>query len=321
MRPHELESWVLNIAERVSRGDPVEDVRVELKAEWPQPAKAARRIAGHANASRGDPILWVIGIDEKLGVIGAQPEAVHDWWPKVERHFDGIAPTLTDLNVPMSPSKTVVALFFATDRAPYVVKVAEGGTISHEVPWRGATRIRSAKRSELIQLLVPQQRLPDVEVLSASLTAHLHEKASEEKRLEWELAIAAYVTPRGDDMLVLPFHRCKASIRVSSATLNVPRVTLRPLAHIRAIARGHEPRLGFIDGTADEAIIEGPGRVAINAVTSTPMWAGGRPANPAFVGVELRIVRSDVPVLLDLRLESLPTPTVGWAQWQWDPEE
>ena len=44
-----------------------EDDRVELKGEWPTDIpKAARRIAGHANASGGQSVLWVIGLDEEL---------------------------------------------------------------------------------------------------------------------------------------------------------------------------------------------------------------------------------------------------------------
>ncbi len=69
MRPADLEAWVLQLIELLDRGARVEDARVELKADWPEPARAARRIAGHANAAHGDPILWVIGVDEhRLGL-------------------------------------------------------------------------------------------------------------------------------------------------------------------------------------------------------------------------------------------------------------
>jgi hypothetical protein len=54
MRRAELEAWVLEVLERVEQGKPVEDSRVELKREWPDPERAARRIAGHANAARGE---------------------------------------------------------------------------------------------------------------------------------------------------------------------------------------------------------------------------------------------------------------------------
>ena len=65
MRSHEIESWAYDIIERVQKHQPIEDSRVELKSEWIDATKAARQIAGHANASHGEPILWLIGIDEK----------------------------------------------------------------------------------------------------------------------------------------------------------------------------------------------------------------------------------------------------------------
>jgi hypothetical protein len=71
MRPHEIERWTLNVIDRVNARQPNEDQRVELKSEWIDPYKAARRIAGHANSAHGEPILWLIGVDEEDGVVGA----------------------------------------------------------------------------------------------------------------------------------------------------------------------------------------------------------------------------------------------------------
>jgi hypothetical protein len=53
MRPPEIEAWALDVIRRVSSGQPHEDFRVELKADWITTEKAARRLAGHANAARG----------------------------------------------------------------------------------------------------------------------------------------------------------------------------------------------------------------------------------------------------------------------------
>jgi hypothetical protein len=41
----------------------VEDDLIEFKRTWIKPHKAARRIAAHANAARGQDILWLIGVD------------------------------------------------------------------------------------------------------------------------------------------------------------------------------------------------------------------------------------------------------------------
>jgi hypothetical protein len=73
MTPREIEAWAIRVIESVEAGNSVEETtRVELKAQWPDDVnKAARQIAGQANAARGDPMFWLIGVDEKAGVIGA----------------------------------------------------------------------------------------------------------------------------------------------------------------------------------------------------------------------------------------------------------
>src|SRR2546423_5353429 len=120
MRPSQIEAWVLRVVEVLEKGAPIEDSQVELKAQWPDPKKAARQIAGHANAAHGEPILWLIGVDEKTGAVGADREELSKWWPQVESQFDGLAPRVTDLNVPFN-GVTIVALLMETDRAPFVV--------------------------------------------------------------------------------------------------------------------------------------------------------------------------------------------------------
>jgi len=88
MRAHEIENWVLRIIEQVESGQPNEDYRVELKAKWLDAKKAARRIAGHANAAHGEPILWLIGVDEEEGVVGANNEELANWSAQVRAEFD-----------------------------------------------------------------------------------------------------------------------------------------------------------------------------------------------------------------------------------------
>ena len=142
MRKHEIESWTLSVIERLEKGQPIEDSRVELKAEWPEKQKAARRIAGHANQARGEPILWLIGVDEDKGPIGAKKADMAQWWGEVVTQFDGVSPEVTDLVVPVK-GVSVVALLFETDRFPFVVKnpahgKPNGGPVEREVPWRAS---------------------------------------------------------------------------------------------------------------------------------------------------------------------------------------
>src|ERR1700687_3132438 len=163
MRTYEIEAWALRAIERVDKGQPNEDSRIELKAEWPDdPERAARRIAGHANALRGEPILWLIGVDEQLGVKGANKNNLANWWVQVKGQFDGQPPELLDLLVDWK-GLTTVALFFTTDRIPYVGKnpahgKPNGVPVQLEVRWRYGTAVRSSTHSNLIQLLSPLHR-------------------------------------------------------------------------------------------------------------------------------------------------------------------
>ena len=170
MRKSDIENWVLNIVDRVEKQQPLEDSRIELKSIWPENySKTARQIAAHANAARGESILWIIGLDETEGFIGATFEELSSWWPQVIKNFDeNIYPNLIDLNVPYK-DKVLVALYFETERAPFVVKNPEGKIPHREVPWREGIKTRTAKRSDLIKLLVPIQEIPEFELLGGNI--------------------------------------------------------------------------------------------------------------------------------------------------------
>jgi hypothetical protein len=84
MKATEIDAWALRVIDQVVSGKPNEDSRVELKADWPiDYSKAARRIAGHANAARGDPILWLIGVDQATGVKKCTPMDPATWFAGV----------------------------------------------------------------------------------------------------------------------------------------------------------------------------------------------------------------------------------------------
>ncbi|MEQ9669114.1 AlbA family DNA-binding domain-containing protein [Coleofasciculus sp. G2-EDA-02] len=182
MNSIQIESWALRVIDCVKKGQPNEDFLVELKRDWIEKEKAARRIAGHANAARGENILWLIGVDENQGVIGVNATDLASWYSTVESCFNELAPRMTPLNIPVD-GKTVVALLFETDRAPFVVKnpvygSKDAGAVELEVPWRENTLIRSARRSDLIRLLAPLERLPEIEIIDCDLTATIEERDS-----------------------------------------------------------------------------------------------------------------------------------------------
>lgn len=174
MTPHAIESWVLRIVDQVSRDQHCEDSLVELKREWPSPQSAARILAGHANAAHGQKILWIVGLDEKAGAVGAPPNELADWFSAVRGCFESTAPVVQDLNVPVGV-KTLVALVFDTDRAPFVVRnpvfgQSGGGAVEREVPWREGRKTLSARREHLLRLLAPVSELPDAECMSIEVS-------------------------------------------------------------------------------------------------------------------------------------------------------
>jgi hypothetical protein len=151
MTKTQIEMWAVQLIDRAVAKHRVEDSRVELKSQWPEACDAARRIAGHANAARGEPILWLIGVDEGSGTAtGADPLELSNWFEAVKTQFDGVVPALVDLNIPYN-GRTIVGLYFETDRAPFVVRNAAygktgGGKVTLEMPWRESRSTRSATR-------------------------------------------------------------------------------------------------------------------------------------------------------------------------------
>ncbi|MEI3648837.1 hypothetical protein [Dolichospermum sp. UHCC 0259] len=275
MNSRQIESWALRVIDCVKRGQPNEDFLVELKRDWIDEAKAARRIAGHANAARGENILWLIGFDEKEGVdcvIGANTADLASWYSKVESFFNELAPRMIPLNIPVD-NKTVVALLFETDRAPFVIKNQAygspgGGSVELEVPWRENTAIRSARRSDLIRLLAPLELLPEIEILDINLAATIGGKDSEgnyhsdELRLNSEL----YIVPKNRERVIIPFHLCRVEFEIYGIpTFESNWISLNPASGIN-----DKPGSLTIESTRHEIIINGPGKLSLKAAAEIP---------------------------------------------------
>src|ERR1044072_2306443 len=151
MNAAEVKSWALKVIEAVRSGKPGEDSRVECKASWIDAKSIARQFAGHANAARGESILWLGGGDDKAGgVNGGDRNELANWYPQLVKEFESGAPGLTaDVNIDID-GKTVVALLFETGNAPFIIKVQ--ATDRLEIPWRQGTRTRSATRAEVLRI-------------------------------------------------------------------------------------------------------------------------------------------------------------------------
>lgn len=63
--------------------------------------------------------------------------------------------------------RSILAMLFDSERAPFVVTNGKGGVPERSVPWREGTRIRSASRGELVRLLSPLTIMTSFEILEA----------------------------------------------------------------------------------------------------------------------------------------------------------
>lgn len=297
MTPAKLELLVSELLDRVVRHQVVESQVAELKAEWPDPPeKAARQLAGHANAARGERILWIIGADEKSGTISTPAGDHLQWWQRVRARFDELAPDLLfDIAVPYQ-GQTVRALMFETQRAPYVVKV--GDTDRLEVPWREATGTRSARHSDLIRVLVPELKVPDVEPLDGLVWM---------RGGEWRMSLELYVTPHGRARVVIPFHRCQAELILpDAAPISLERISLGP-----SVAKS-----GTIRGSSNEVLIDGPGLVVMVGFAPSTLDPNRLPA-VVRAKVTLRLAGDSEPLALEVGFRYDRTSDPDTRKWHY----
>jgi hypothetical protein len=279
----QIQNWALEIIDCVQNGQPSEDFLVELKAAWPpvnDHNKIARRIAGHANAARGEKILWLIGVDEKNKTVNGADTSIDlsSWYPQIQSHFNELAPSVTPVNIPVD-GVTVVALLFETDRAPFVVKNKDYGTsgvaVELEVPWRENTSIRSARRADLIRLLAPLELLPEIQILdSISLAATI---AGDDSRTgnyySDELCLTAemYIIPKSKNRIVIPFHQCKVEFKVSGTVSILEAESIRLYPAIGNYSPFiTTPGSLTIQSTSHELIVDDLGRFSLRAIAKRP---------------------------------------------------
>ena len=212
----EIESWSLKVLERVAKHQFEEDSLVELKRSISDDYKIARRIAGHCNAARGETVLWIIGADEIEGITGHEGFDLAEALPRIWHYFDGERPEFSAVSLEFSGQRCT-ALAFSADRVPYVIKNPRYGSeaghvIEREIPWRDGTRVRTAKRDEVIRLLLDYTLSPQVEFFSGEVFS-FSEKHSDEKltadSVMLRIHIVFYVMPRCDQPLIIPYHRIR----------------------------------------------------------------------------------------------------------------
>ena len=304
----QIEAWVREIVERVGRKAPVEDSRVELKADWIDASKAARQLAGHANAATGEPILWLIGVDESKGVTGVSTLERSNWLAAVSARFDDGYPSAHDLNVEID-EKVVVALLFHTDRAPFVVRASTPGQVSHELPWREGTSTRSARRADLIRLVAQHQRLPLITLLGGNASHEVvHIGPGEgDYGIGWTIELMLYVVPHAGEPVVIPQHgrQCTVHMPPLLPPTEAWYVRLEPPSRPKyrkalAAAYGDNPDLEeslTVSASTYEVFVTGPGRVQAVVFVETPIL---RP--PQWGDLDLALVLTPVRAAQSIRI-------------------
>ncbi|MGH7294741.1 MAG: AlbA family DNA-binding domain-containing protein [Polyangiaceae bacterium] len=278
IRPVDIELRVRDRLDRAKAGAPVEDSTIELKEAWIDPAKAARRLAAHANASRGEPFIWVIGAKEDGTVVGAKREELANILPSITAHFDGrLSPECLRTDVIPYGAGTVVAVTFASDRAPYVVL---RGNEDLDVPWREGTRTRSAKRHELLRMLQPSIALPHWTPLGLEVSFF---------NGGWRLVMTAEVVPQDKEVVLLSHGSSLQAAVDDSAFVYLVNVSF-PFVR-------DDVRTGPVEYSPVGAHLQGPAWVDVQGT----LPRRPRPATIARVQVkgDLRVARSTTRLHLD----------------------
>lgn len=216
----EIETQALRALERLQKGQFREDSLVELKRELPDSVfKVARRIAGHCNAASGQTVLWIIGADEKDGIVGWQAPDLAEYLPRVWSHFHSERPETQAVALEFS-GKPCTAFGFYAARPPYLIKNPEfGGTAGHvienEIPWRDGTRVRTARRDDVMRLLTDYAISPDIEVFGGSVF-QLSRRPNEDQPPAGYVMLGVhlefYIMPRSADPIIVPHHRIRAEL-------------------------------------------------------------------------------------------------------------
>jgi hypothetical protein len=247
VRSQQVEARVLQLVDRVLSGGRIEDDRVECKGAWPTDhRKAARQIGGLANAAAGEPIMWIVGLDEDSNRL-VDPGTVEpsEWWGKVQKVFAELAPEVEWLQVPIVGSQGVTALLFATSRAPYVVQTDGRSGVHREIPWRAAGATRSAHRSEILRSLVGEVQVPRIEPISAYTRVTFKatkRDGSVAAELEVDVESEAYI--EASDTVTFPEHLWDLRLLVGDQVIPLDGTVAGPQEYL---GPGHGP-LGRFTG-------------------------------------------------------------------------
>jgi hypothetical protein len=230
--------------------------------------------------------MWLIGVDEKKGVVPFSPTELGDWWGAVSKYFDRPTPTLQNV-VTYSNNRPICALVFDTSARPFVITNPDEGKYPFVVPWRDGNRTRTANRAELLSLLAPNQVLPRLDILEFVVRA---DRPQGNYGQYWSVTLKVYVHQHPNEVLVVPQHRCGCVLDVPEFRLifDAPEISFRD-----------DRRKAIPDG-----IVQGPGRLVIifgftlpfNASMARPFT---KPTQKIRVTVSMKPANSSAALLID----------------------
>jgi hypothetical protein len=280
------------------------------------------QLAGSLNRAGGDPVIYIIGIDEKTGDIQDVSDTdVLTWWGQITPKFDQTPPEMVrHISVPVgADGEHVVAVAFASDRAPYVVKTGSANP-SLEVPTREGTGTRSARRDELLRLLIPTVSVPHAVVLEAEL--YIEEHFPTEGLLPYAGLIQptpkrefytygsfrVFIEHNEKELVNLPAHGMQGRLLVVG---NVLPCKVRQARDIPA-ATG-EGILTAVAANYDGITVSGPGAVSFDLGlpdldSSNGGWFEG--ADSVHYEVELNVLHAIRPLRVNITLER--------TEYDWD---
>lgn len=298
-----LEAWTAGLISRARSQGPLEDAFLELKATWSEPKRAARQLAGHANASSEDRIRWLVGVSETGEIRGAPRTELSNWWAQVRIHFDGPAPRLSERIVQLPDAPPLMVLDFDITHKPYVFKPEPRGS-AREIPWREGTGTRPATRDEVLSLFIQRTELPNAVLLNAVLTA-----SKSQHELHWNLHADLYVEADPSTTLVIPEQRCRGEIMCDELRITVP---LEHFSFHMPFGDTHQ-----VQALPNQVAYRAPGATNLLAsgMSGLPMGTADRPTEDVVVRLELWAARAETPFLFQETLVPTTSTDDTWAVW------
>jgi hypothetical protein len=314
MRPVELDALAFEMVNRIRAERRVEDSHVECKGPLPTDhAGSARQLAGHANELHGQPVVWLLGIDETTGAITPTTvDEVRAWLEQLGKRFQEKRiphPMLT--RQVATDDGDIVAVEFDTAEAPYLTRV--GDTDRYEVPWRAVAGTRTARREQIVSLLLDRTPLPTFEVIEGLLTLE-HLSTSTESTWTWALILKCYAHFPFGHTAAFPQHRCHASVRslvtdtwmlyLPEAEFTAPSSGLIFPAKV-SVPRVPTNRFDTVRSGDRQVVLSGPGYINVWARAKRSPQVGGdlRALDPLEVVIRARPAASDAEVTVRAALE------------------